>query len=55
MDGYNPELLYVGHNTKASVSMQSEAPLDKSYLQSVVRVSKTRESMMTSEVMFNAI
>ena len=55
MDGYNPELLHVGHNTRASVSIQSEAPLVKSYLQSVVRVPKTQESMMTSEVMFNTI
>ena len=40
MDGYNPGLLHVGHDTRASVKTQSEASLGKTYLQVLGRHSK---------------
>ena len=33
MDGYNPGPLHVGHNMRASVAVQPEAPVGASYLQ----------------------
>ena len=50
MDGYNPGPLCVGHNTRASVTIQSEAPLIKPTSKSEVKVPKAQDSMMTSEV-----
>ena len=33
IDGYNPGPLHAGHNTRVSVTIQSEAPFDKTYPQ----------------------
>ena len=50
MDWYNPGPLLVGKNTRASATIQSEAPLIKPTSMCEVNVPKAWESIMASEV-----
>ena len=55
MDGYNPGSLCVGHNTRATVTVQSEALLSKTYLQVQGKGSKDPGEHDDFRGQFNAI